>query len=48
MDTDYARNESEPSWPAFEQSLFILTTVMSRRNDAQSNRATLDAGLKSF
>ncbi|MBC8118675.1 MAG: DSD1 family PLP-dependent enzyme [Burkholderiaceae bacterium] len=48
MDMDYAKNESEPSWPTFEQSLFILTTVMSRRNDAQSNRATLDAGLKSF
>jgi len=28
--------------------LFILTTVMSRRKDARSDRATLDAGLKSF
>jgi D-serine deaminase-like pyridoxal phosphate-dependent protein len=48
MDIDYAKNEQELSWPAFEQSLMILTTVMSRRNDAQSDRATLDAGLKSF
>ncbi|HYM48792.1 MAG TPA: DSD1 family PLP-dependent enzyme, partial [Burkholderiaceae bacterium] len=48
MDVDYAKNEQEPSWPAFEQSLFILTTVMSRRKDARSDRATLDAGLKSF
>ena len=36
------------SWPAFEQSLFILTTVMSRRKDDRSDGATLDAGLKSF
>lgn len=48
MDADYARNEQEPNWPAFEQSLFIMTTVMSRRKDAHSDRATLDAGLKSF
>jgi len=48
MDVDYAKNEPEPSWPAFEQSMFILTTVMSRRKDAHSDRATLDAGLKSF
>ena len=48
MDADYAKNEHDVSWPAFEQSLMILTTVMSRRNDAQSDRATLDAGLKSF
>ena len=48
MDIDYAKNEHEPSWPAFEQSLFILTTVMSRRKDQNSDRATLDAGLKSF
>lgn len=48
MDIDYAKNEQELSWPAFEQSLMILTTVMSRRKDAQSDRATLDAGLKSF
>ncbi|HVE88440.1 MAG TPA: DSD1 family PLP-dependent enzyme [Burkholderiaceae bacterium] len=48
MDADYAKNEHEASWPAFEQSLMVLTTVMSRRNDGQSDRATLDAGLKSF
>ncbi len=48
MDIDYAKNEQELTWPAFEQSLSILTTVMSRRKDAQSDRATLDAGLKSF
>lgn len=48
MDADYARNEPERTWPAFEQSLFILTTVMSRRKDKRSDRATLDAGLKSF
>ncbi len=48
MDIDYAKNEQELSWPTFEQSLMILTTVMSRRNDAHSDRATLDAGLKSF
>jgi len=48
MDSDYAKNEHEPSWPAFEQSMLILTTVMSRRTDANGDRATLDAGLKSF
>jgi len=48
MDIDYAKNEQELSWPTFEQSLMIMSTVMSRRNDAHSDRATLDAGLKSF
>ena len=48
MDIDYAKNEQELSWPTFEQSLMILTTVMSRRKDRVSDRATLDAGLKSF
>lgn len=48
MDTDYAKNEADPHWPTFEQSLFILTTVMSRRQDAGHDRATLDAGLKSY
>ena len=48
MDIDYAKNEQELTWPTFEQSLMILTTVMSRRKSAQSDRATLDAGLKSF
>jgi D-serine deaminase-like pyridoxal phosphate-dependent protein len=48
MDVDYAKNEQDPRWPAFDQSLFILTTVMSRRHDAGGDRATLDAGLKAF
>ena len=48
MDIDYAKNEQELSWPTFEQSLMIMATVMSRRKDAHSDRATLDAGLKSF
>jgi len=48
MDVDYAKNEADPRWPAFEQSLFILTTVMSRRRDAGHERATLDAGLKAY
>ena len=48
MDLDYAKNESDPAWPSFEQSLFILTTVMSRRRDTLHDRATVDAGLKAF
>lgn len=44
MDSDYARNESDPDVPPFEHALFILSTVMSVRGD----RATLDAGLKAF
>jgi D-serine deaminase-like pyridoxal phosphate-dependent protein len=48
MDVDYAKNDQDPNWPAFEQSLFILTTVMSRRRGPNGDRATLDAGLKSF
>jgi D-serine deaminase-like pyridoxal phosphate-dependent protein len=48
MDLDYSKNEQDPNWPTFEQALFILTTVMSRRADKSSDRATLDAGLKSF
>ena len=48
MDVDYAKNEQSAAWPGFEQSLTILTSVMSRSKDAQSDRATLDAGLKSF
>jgi D-serine deaminase-like pyridoxal phosphate-dependent protein len=43
MDADYSRNEFDASWPRFEQSLFVLTTVMSRPNAA---RAVVDAGLK--
>jgi len=48
MDVDYAKNEQDPLWPRFDQSLFILATVMSRRHDASGDRATLDAGLKTF
>jgi D-serine deaminase-like pyridoxal phosphate-dependent protein len=48
MDVDYAKNEQDPRWPRFDQSLFILATVMSRRHDARGDRATLDAGLKAF
>jgi D-serine deaminase-like pyridoxal phosphate-dependent protein len=48
MDADYAKNEPDPAWPVFEQSLFILSTVMSRRKDEHSNRATIDAGLKAY
>lgn len=44
MDTDYAANEHDPAAPRFEQALFVLATVMSRRGD----RAVLDAGLKAF
>jgi len=43
MDADYGRNEYDASWPAFEQSLFVWTTVMSRVAGA---RAVVDAGLK--
>ena len=43
MDADYNRNESDASWPHFEQSLFVLTTVMSRPT---AGRAVVDAGLK--
>ncbi|MGE5161330.1 MAG: DSD1 family PLP-dependent enzyme [Betaproteobacteria bacterium] len=48
MDVDYAKNEADPGWPRFDQSLFVLATVMSRRHDARGDRATLDAGLKAF
>jgi D-serine deaminase-like pyridoxal phosphate-dependent protein len=48
MDVDYAKNEQDPRWPRFDQSLFILATVMSRRHDARGDRATLDTGLKAF
>jgi D-serine deaminase-like pyridoxal phosphate-dependent protein len=44
MDTDYALNEHDSDAPRFEQALFVLATVMSRRDD----RAVLDAGLKAF
>ena len=43
MDADYNRNEYDASWPRFEQSLFVWTTVMSRPTPS---RAVVDAGLK--
>ena len=43
MDADYNRNEWDPSWPRFEQSLFVLATVMSAPD---AGRAVVDAGLK--
>ena len=42
MDADYARNDAAPG---FAQSLFVLSTVMSR---AQPGIAVLDAGLKAL
>ena len=43
MDADYNRNVWEEGWPRFEQSLFVLTTVMSA---PAADRAVVDAGLK--
>src|SRR6267378_963082 len=43
MDADYNRNVWEEAWPRFEQSLFVLATVMSA---PAPDRAVLDAGLK--
>src|SRR5258708_5727670 len=43
MDADYNRNVWEEGWPRFEQSLFLLATVMSA---PAPDRAVLDAGLK--
>jgi D-serine deaminase-like pyridoxal phosphate-dependent protein len=43
MDADYNRNAWEEGWPRFEQSLFVLTTVMST---PAPGRAVVDAGLK--
>jgi 3-hydroxy-D-aspartate aldolase len=45
MDADYGRNLDEHGQPValFEQSLFVLTTVMSR---ARPGQAAVDAGLK--
>src|SRR6266850_869788 len=43
MDADYNRNVWEEGWPRFEQSLFVLATVMSA---PAPDRAVLDAGLK--
>jgi D-serine deaminase-like pyridoxal phosphate-dependent protein len=44
MDIDYAKNEPDKGSPFFEISLFVLATVISLQDD----RATLDAGVKSF
>jgi D-serine deaminase-like pyridoxal phosphate-dependent protein len=43
MDADYNRNAWEEGWPRFEQSLFVLATVMSV---PALDRAVVDAGLK--
>jgi D-serine deaminase-like pyridoxal phosphate-dependent protein len=43
MDADYSRNVWEEGWPRFEQSLFVLATVMSAPSP---DHAVLDAGLK--
>jgi D-serine deaminase-like pyridoxal phosphate-dependent protein len=43
MDADYNRNAWEEGWPRFEQSLFVLATVMSAPS---SDRVVVDAGLK--
>src|SRR6266850_2213346 len=43
MDADYNRNAWEEGWPRFEQSLFVLTAVMST---PAPDRAVVDAGLK--
>jgi len=48
MDADYARNAADPEAPRFEHALALLTTVMSIRSADGNERATLDAGLKSF
>lgn len=48
MDSDYARNAVDPEAPRFEHALALLTTVMSVRSADGNERATLDAGLKSF
>ena len=43
MDADYARNGYDERWPRFEQSLFVLTEVMSA---PAPDRVVVDAGLK--
>ncbi len=43
MDADYHRNVWAENWPRFEQSLFVLATVMST---PAPDRAIVDAGLK--
>jgi D-serine deaminase-like pyridoxal phosphate-dependent protein len=44
MDINYSKNEVDAAAPRFEHSLFVLTSVVSLRQD----RVTLDAGLKAF
>lgn len=48
MDVDYGRNAADPQAPRFEHALAILTTAMSVRHADGNERATMDAGLKSF
>ena len=43
MDADYNRNKWDDGWPRFEQSLFVLTAVMSV---PAPDRVIVDAGLK--
>ena len=43
MDADYNRNVWEKEWPRFDQSLFVLATVMSV---PARDRVVVDAGLK--
>lgn len=43
MDADYARNESDPTQPAFEHALFVKCQVMS----VSANHIVVDAGHKS-
>ena len=43
MDVDYGKNEWAPPLPRFQQSLFVLTTVMST---PAPDRVIVDAGLK--
>jgi 3-hydroxy-D-aspartate aldolase len=43
MDADYGRNRWEDGWPRFDQSLFVLTAVMSV---PAPDRVVVDAGLK--
>ena len=45
MDVDYQKNALAPDQHHFEQSLFVLATVMSA---PAGDRAVVDAGLKSF
>ncbi|HEY7788326.1 MAG TPA: DSD1 family PLP-dependent enzyme [Casimicrobiaceae bacterium] len=45
MDADYGRNVADPSELRFEQSLFVLASVMSV---PAPDRAIVDAGLKAF